>query len=137
MPFPKYDRSQKQYYSEASIWTNTVYIPVTVSDLSRTGLITDALAYESQYNFQKAIYDVMLMEKYARDLQSQEMLDLIFSSKKWSLDIAADISGMRSMLGELSTTRKDTYMSSIAEIKEQVDQKLKEFIDNYAELARK
>lgn len=137
VPVPKYDQTQKQYYSEASIWTNTVYIPQTVSDLLRTGLITEALAYESQFDFQKAIFDVMLMEKYARDPQSQQMLDLIFSSKKWSLDIAADISGMRSMLGQLSTTQKDTFMSSVAKIKEKVDQKLKDFVDNYAELARK
>lgn len=137
VPVPKYDAAQERYHSEASIWTNTVYIPVTVSDLSRTGLITEALAYESQFDFQKAIYDVMLMEKYARDPQSQKMLELIFSSKKWSLDIAADISGIRSVLGQLSSSQKDTFMSSIAKIEEQVDAKLVKFIDNFNELARK
>lgn len=135
IPVPKYEAAQEQYYSEASIWTNTVYIPVMVSDLSRTGLITESLAYESQFDFQKAIYDVMLMEKYARDLQSQKMLELIFSTKKWSLDIAADISGLRSILGGLSSSQKDNFMSSVAKIQEQVGVKLDKFIENYASLA--
>lgn len=137
VPVPKYNAAQPRYYSEASIWTNTVFIPVTVSDLSRTGLITEALAYESQFDFRKAVYDVVLMEKYARDPQSQKMLGLIFSSKKWSLDIAADISGIRSVLGQLSSSQKDTFMSSVAKIEEQVGVKLTKFMDKFNELARK
>ena len=136
IPVPKYEESQDKYYSEASIWTNTIFIPITVGDSSRTGLIIEALAYESQFSFQKAVFDVLLMEKYARDAQSQKMLSLIFSSKKWSLDIAADISGFRSVLGDLSVSGKDTFSSSVAAALKKVDTKLKKFTDDYAELAK-
>lgn len=50
-------------------------------------------------------------------------------------ETTADISGFRSILGNLSSTQKDTFVSSAAKIQEQVGVKLDKFMEHYASLA--
>ena len=50
-------------------------IPVTVSDLDRTAVIVEALAYEGYSYLRPLYYETMLQSKYLRDEESVEMLD--------------------------------------------------------------
>ena len=55
-------------------------IPITVSDIERTGAITEALcAYGSKLVI-PAYYDRALKTKYSRDDDSEEMMDIIKDS---------------------------------------------------------
>lgn len=79
IPAPKYDEDQNSYKNlGGSPFFMTV--PVTASDLNRTGLIMESLAYYSQGLIDKSYYDIVLKGKSSRDDESIGMLDLIFAT---------------------------------------------------------
>jgi len=86
VPMPKYDETQSRYYSLVNPYTGVLLgVPKSSSDLNRTSIILEALSAESRYTLQPAYYDVTLQRKYARDNESQEMLNIIFSSKIYDI----------------------------------------------------
>ena len=81
LPPPKYDTAQDGYYCFADNWCpNVVSIPVTNTNPDDAGFIIEAMAADSMNNLTPAYYEVALTEKYARDTESVEMLDLILDS---------------------------------------------------------
>ncbi|MCQ2431520.1 MAG: hypothetical protein MJ175_02825 [Clostridia bacterium] len=86
LPAPKYDESQSQYYNTFSYCNMTGYcIPVTASDINRTGTIMEAMADISQYILTPAYYDITLKGKSVRDQESEEMIDLILATRSYDL----------------------------------------------------
>lgn len=86
LPYPKLDKSQQNYYSTVSSWdSGFICVPAVQEDEYRTAAILEALAAESANTVKPAYYDLSLKGKYARDEESEEMLDLIFSSKTYDL----------------------------------------------------
>ena len=74
IPTPKLDDSQESYFITPDA-TKRMGVPTTVTDLTRTSVILEALAYESYMNLRPSYYDTMLKYKYLRDDESIEMLD--------------------------------------------------------------
>ena len=74
IPTPKLDESQEDYFITPDI-TKLLVIPVTASDLDRTAVIVEALAYEGYSYLRPLYYETMLQSKYLRDEESIEMLD--------------------------------------------------------------
>lgn len=86
IPIPKYDEAQEKYYSMVSIpCSDSIAIPVSASDPERTGAIIEALSAEGYYTLKEAYYDTVLKTKGARDEESAEMLDLIFSNRIYDI----------------------------------------------------
>lgn len=101
LPPPKYDASQDGYYCFADNWCpNVVSIPITNAKPDDAGFIIEAMAADSMNNLTPAYYEVALTEKYARDKESVEMLDLILDSMV--LD-NANIFGWGGMEGAVGT----------------------------------
>lgn len=81
LPLPKLDEKQENYASVIQYNNGTAYsIPNNGNDAYQTGLILEALAFESKSTLTPAYYDVTLKRKIGRDDESSEMLDIIFSS---------------------------------------------------------
>ena len=81
LPIPKYDEAQNGYYNPVSLGcANFICIPMTSSNLERTGIIIEALSCESKYTLLPAYYDITLKTKASRDEESSAMLDLIFET---------------------------------------------------------
>ncbi|MBO5218717.1 MAG: hypothetical protein J6C52_04750, partial [Clostridia bacterium] len=81
LPAPKYDENQKEYITFASENIHRLVIPVTNDDLSRTGVILDALSFESKKEILPLYYNQTISQKGLRDEDSIEMLDLINSTR--------------------------------------------------------
>ncbi|MCQ2432602.1 MAG: hypothetical protein MJ175_08370 [Clostridia bacterium] len=80
IPFPKYEESQKDYYSRiASLLM--CFVPSTISDPDMVGACLEALCSESHASLIPTYYDVMLGSKLSRDEESVEMLDIIFANR--------------------------------------------------------
>ncbi|MCL2772025.1 MAG: hypothetical protein FWD71_01630 [Oscillospiraceae bacterium] len=78
LPLPKYDETQDDYYSYCQPYGSAaVCVPVTNSDLNRTGMIIEAMAAAGRYTSTPAQYDITLKQKYSRDNDSEAMLDII------------------------------------------------------------
>lgn len=81
IPLPKYDENQDRYYTPVDGGHDVLCVPVTVKDVERTGIITEALCAESYKKVVPSYYDVALKVKGARDEESVAMLDLVTNSR--------------------------------------------------------
>ena len=81
LPLPKLDKTQAQYITHNNPHSGVgICMPVSATDFERTGTILEDLCAESRYTLQPAYYEINLCGKYARDDESQEMLDIIFAN---------------------------------------------------------
>ncbi len=81
LPPPKFRESQESYYCYADGWcVNVASIPVTNPAAEEIAFVMEAMAADSLNNLTPAYYEVCLTDKYVRDQESVEMLDLILSS---------------------------------------------------------
>ena len=77
-------------------------VPVTNSDPARTGIIIDAMAYESYRDILPIYYDVKVSQKGLRNEESIEMLGIIRAGRSfdigegygWTEDLSAKINTM-------------------------------------------
>jgi len=77
IPYPKWDEKQDKYYTQAQDWYSVIVVPIDCPDVEMTGAVLDAMFAESRDLVIPAYYDVALKDKYARDDESGEMLDII------------------------------------------------------------
>ena len=86
LPYPKFNEQQASYYTPLIVWWSMyLCIPAIQEDISRTGLILEALAAESRYTVRPAYYDISLIGKHTRDEESTEMLDIVFGTRVYDL----------------------------------------------------
>ncbi|MBQ6262702.1 MAG: hypothetical protein IJK58_04225 [Clostridia bacterium] len=86
LPIPKLSDSQPNYYCSASSWAvGAVYVLKTAKDVEMIGRITEAMAALSQVYVKEAYYDKLLKAQSIFDLESAEMLDIIFASKVYDM----------------------------------------------------
>ena len=82
LPVPKYDESQKDYFTYAHDQYTVFMLPKTVADPEMSGAVLEVMAYESYRNVQPTYYDLVLKGRYANDPQSRTMLDIITTNIK-------------------------------------------------------
>jgi len=131
LPVPKYDEAQEEYANLVTNHSDALVFPVTVSDIDRTMLITDAIGYESMLSLNECFYEVFLDEKLVRDKNSQEMIDIILDTKKFDLEWTANICGFVDTLLNLAQTREDSLASKWAGIRESAVVKLDDFVAKF------
>ncbi len=78
IPYPKWDEDQKGYYSHVDASNGMLCVPVYAEDLERTGIIIEAYAAETYKQVMPVYYDKALGDKYMRDDDSIEMMDIIY-----------------------------------------------------------
>ncbi len=87
LPMPKRDASQKNYVALSSAWSVSGYfVPANVKDETMVGYVTEAMAALSEKYLEPAFYDEALVKGSVYDLESKEMLDLLYHAKM--LDLA-------------------------------------------------
>jgi hypothetical protein len=88
IPYPKFDEDD-EYAAIVNGAASLVIIPVTVSDVERTGAITEALCIYGSMDVIPAYYEKALKTKYARDNDSEVMMDLVKDSIVFDLGYLA------------------------------------------------
>lgn len=107
LPYPLFDESQDDYYHLiASHVCPALSIPTTNTKLDMTTHLLEALAYESRDTVTEAYYDLNLYTKMARDNESGDMLDIIFSTKRYDLGFVFDWGALKGSLETLVTGGK-------------------------------
>jgi len=76
IPYPKLNEAQTDYYSRVEA-LEIFATPVTAENLARTSAVIDMMNMESMKRVIPAYYDVALRYKYTRDMESEEMLEII------------------------------------------------------------
>ncbi|MBQ8510681.1 MAG: hypothetical protein IJ493_12310 [Clostridia bacterium] len=115
LPIPKYDADQENYITPVGGYGCAMLsVPVTTGDPDRTGFILEAFCAKSMELVTPAFYDKTLSSKYTRDVESEEMLDLIYSTRRYDI-------GYFSLWGDITNqlmsmwNKKDANLTSMYE----------------------
>lgn len=129
LPYPVFDE-EDEYATAVNGAAPLIIIPISVSDVERTGAITEALAaYGSKYVI-PAFYDVSLKTKYARDDESEEMMDIIKDSIIYDMGYVAGGS-FQSVGRDLSKTTTHDFSSFYAAREASAKSYIEEFNRDY------
>ena len=90
-PNPKYDSAQENYYHRTDPYNTLLCIPITNTDLERTGLLLEWLSWKSSKTVLPAFYETTVKLKRQRDETAMEMLDIVKNSIYYDI---ADIYGL-------------------------------------------
>ncbi len=132
LPYPKYDEKQSEYYSLIStILTPGVSIPVTNKAPEKAGLILEAMAYYSVDTLTHAYYDTALNNRYIRDEDSGEMLDIIFASRVYDFGFIFDVGGMGTLIQNMFNSRKNNFASEYEKRESKAQTALEELMASF------
>ncbi|MBR3416983.1 MAG: hypothetical protein IKH09_09845 [Clostridia bacterium] len=86
LPMPKGSASQAQYYSYADPWgSGSLTIPKTTKNIDVTSTITEAMGALSAKYVKTAYYDMLLRGQSIFDMESRDMLDIIFQTTVYDM----------------------------------------------------
>ena len=99
LPDPLWEEGEQDYHSFGHTWDGGgIYFPIICPDEEMTGVITEALAYQSSVDggYYYAIIEKYIKGKGTYDYDSEEMVDLVLSGKVYDLSNLFDfgISGV-------------------------------------------
>ena len=129
LPFPKFDEDDV-YATAINGVAPLIVIPITVSDVNRTGAIIEALAAHGSKYVLPAFYDVSLKNKHARDDESKEMMDIIKDSIVYDIGYVAG-GTFQSAGRDLAISSNHDFASYYAAGESQAKIKLAEFNRDY------
>ncbi len=127
LPVPKFDESQDRYYHSVSTDNCTVMsIPASFSEeeAEDIGLILSALSELSMKKVTPEYYEVQLKTRYARDNESEEMLDIIFGTRTFDLGATYDWGGMLWTYCSLSTNFQSRFESVLDKAENELNDKV-------------
>lgn len=85
IPAPKYDEAQKNYYTMVADSATMIALPASCGKADTCGAVIEALAAQSYRTVVPAYYGIALNEKYLRDSQSSQMLDIIHAGRQYNM----------------------------------------------------
>lgn len=134
LPYPKYDEAQEEYYNLIStVCVPGVSIPITNADTDKAGLILEAMAYYSVDTLTKAYYDIALNNRYIRDAESSEMLDIIFSTRVYDFGFIFNVGNLGSLIETMFNSKSNNFASTYEKYQKSATKKLNEIMESFAE----
>ncbi|MBQ8401550.1 MAG: hypothetical protein IJX14_06430, partial [Clostridia bacterium] len=115
IPMPKYDEKQEQYYASTHpAYLSFVTIPTSNPEPERTGTILEAVnAYSMEYVV-PAVYQTTLVGKVIRDVESEEMLDIIFANRVYDIGYLFNWGDMSIFVSNFSQQNNTNFASGFA-----------------------
>jgi len=110
VPFPMYDAKQDGFHSYISPGSMSVQIPVTVTDVERTGTVIEVMNALSYETVRPAYLEVVLGEKYMRDDVSKSTMEMMLGTAECELAYVYQWAGYQNTF--LNGLSSDTAMAS-------------------------
>ncbi len=114
LPVPKFDTTQEDYYSfsNAGVGT-TLSIPTTAAqvDMDLYAKVLETYCLLSQKLVKPAYYEVTLMTRNIQDLDSAEMLDILFSHRIYDMAAYFGDFGLSGIFSAATTGSADNFSS--------------------------
>jgi hypothetical protein len=101
------------------------------SDPASVSFVVEAMAYESLYMLNPVYYEVVLQGKTFRDTESEEMLDIIFSSKTFDIGAAFNWGGLQGLFTSICYSNNNNLASRYAAIENTVLVDIEKTIDTF------
>lgn len=134
IPFPKLDAEQQEYHTQIGTSTSMLFVPITAKDAALTSKVAEAMSYYGWKDVVPAYYEVALKEKYTRDEDVKEMLDIIRNSAHMSFTFAYStmFTPFPNVITEFSNKSVNSSIASIYDSnKPQWEATLEMIVDTY------
>ena len=114
VPVPKYDKAQANYTTWRHSIGSTLSIPTTVAkgDMEQFAMVLETYALLSQKYVRPAYYDTMLTTRNVQDVESSEMLDLIFLNRTYDMAMYFTDLGFNGLFEQAALNSGNTFTSS-------------------------
>lgn len=114
VPVPKYDKAQANYTTWRHSIGSTLSIPTTVAkgDMEQFSMVLETYALLSQKYVRPAYYDTMLTTRNVQDVESSEMLDLIFLNRTYDMAMYFTDLGFNGLFEQAALNSGNTFTSS-------------------------
>ena len=130
VPMPKYDENQEKYITYVNPITCLLTIPSTNPDLEGTGVLLDALTYESYRDCLPIYYDITVSQKGLRNEDSIEMLNIVRENRSTQMSAFYGItSELNKNLANVVTQGSGKAASIIASASNKITDNLNKFIE--------
>ena len=129
LPFPKYTAEQPQYYTRVCGGFPFV-IPTTAQRPDIAGAVSEAMACESRNAVIPAYYEHTLKNKFSRDAETEEMLDLIYATRVLDLGDVIWYDPIRTGYTGVFDSGKDTFVSYTEKNAEKFEAAISKSIEN-------
>ena len=135
LPIPKYNEAQTTYLHTVNPYVGTVTaIPQSVRSIEDSSAVLDALAAESRYTVYPAYYDICLNGKIARDEESSEMLDIIFSNRRYDIGDVYDYAGLGSEVISMTMSYARDIVSRYERLETKANTAIEKMVNDYEKL---
>ncbi|MBR4896700.1 MAG: extracellular solute-binding protein, partial [Clostridia bacterium] len=133
-PVPMRDEAKTRYYSSVNPYVGTLTcIPQCAYDVEMTGYFVEALASESHYRLLPEYYEINLKGKVARDQESSDMMDTIFSSRIYDLGQIYDPGDFANTLIYMTMSHDRDVASKWAKTSKIVNKTLEKMLAKFAD----
>ena len=114
VPVPKYNKEQANYTTWRHSIGSTLSIPTTVAkgDMEQFSMVLETYALLSQKYVRPAYYDTMLTTRNVQDVESSEMLDLIFLNRTYDMAMYFTQLGFNGLFEQAALSSGNTFASS-------------------------
>ena len=114
VPVPKYNKEQANYTTWRHSIGSTLSIPTTVAkgDMEQFAMVLETYALLSQKYVRPAYYDTMLTTRNVQDVESSEMLDLIFLNRTYDMAMYFTDLGFNGLFEQAALNSGNTFTSS-------------------------
>ena len=90
LPCPKYDEDQEHYYAPSFGAEISVLLKTLPEErYENVGILLEALAFDTNKNLIPEYKEVLLKTKYARDNESEDMIDIVVNSVSFEFGLNA------------------------------------------------
>ena len=132
LPFPKWDESQKEYYTMSDGSSPLVSVPVTCADTEFIGIITEALAAESWKTVTPAVFDTALKYRGARDETSIKVIEMIEPGGIIDFGfVFGDYNSMGFIMSNLMGAKQNNFASQYAAKKTSWENRINQLIEDF------
>ena len=138
IPIAKYDKAQENYTTWRHSIGSTLSIPTSVAggDIDRFAKVLETYCLLSQKLVRPAYYEVMLTTRNVQDVESSEMLDLIFLHRTYDMAMYFDSLGFGGLFASAVASSGDNFSSKYAAQAKTFDRKLKNIFRKLEQLEK-
>ncbi len=117
LPYPKWDEKQEKYMTGAMDNYSVLGIPITVTDIEMVSIITESLNIESYKTLYPTYYEQALQNKYARDAESIEMIDMLMQGRNFDFStlFTSNMNYMSTLFRDVINTKSLDFASKYTE----------------------
>ena len=137
LPLPKLNSDQERYGSWVDPWGLILCVPSDCDNTERTGAILEAMSYHSYHMLYPAIIQQSIYGSGARDMESIEMLEIIYDNMFFDFGFVFDGNGngygdiMRTLVPDNSTDISSYIATKRNQVEDHFSNLYEKMLDNY------